>query len=77
VERFAPSVALGKAIRGRRQELGLSQEGLASSSGIDRTYVGGLERGLRNPTLKVLWRLAAALEITPSELVNRTEREGE
>ena len=72
-DRFGPAVALGVAIRKRRKELGLSQESLASVSGLDRTYVGGLERGQRNPTLKVLWQIAEALEITPTELIGRTE----
>ena len=72
-ERFGPSVALGAVIRARRKELGLSQEALASEADLDRTYVGGLERGVRNPTLRVLWRLARALDLSPSELVARTE----
>jgi transcriptional regulator with XRE-family HTH domain len=72
-ERFRPSVALGAAIRERRRELGMSQESLASEAGVDRTYVGGLERGSRNPTLKVLWRLSEALGLSPTDLVARTE----
>ncbi len=73
-ERFGPAVALGAGIRARRRALGLSQESLASVSGLDRTYVGGLERGERNPTLKVLWKLATALEVPPSELIGLAER---
>ncbi len=72
-ERFGPSVALGVAMRERRKELGLSQESLANEADLDRTYVGGLERGERNPTLKVLWKLARALRISPGELVTRAE----
>ena len=72
-ERFGPSVALGAAVRERRKKLGLSQESLANEAGLDRTYVGGVERGERNPTLKVLWKLAEALQIPPSALVKRTE----
>jgi transcriptional regulator with XRE-family HTH domain len=48
-------------------------EGLASKAGLDRTYVGGLERGERNPTLRVISQLAQSLEIRPSELLHRAE----
>lgn len=56
-------------------ELGLSQEALAAEAGLDRTYVGGLERGERNPTLKVLWSIALVLEVRPSTLVAAAEEE--
>ncbi len=72
-ERFGPSVALGAVMRERRKELGLSQEALAGEAALDRTYVGGLERGERNPTLRVLWRLSAALQLSPGDLMTRTE----
>jgi len=67
------SVHLGPAVRKRRERLGLSQEDLASRSGLDRTYVSGIERGVRNPTLKILIRLATALELNLSELVSLAE----
>jgi len=66
-------VALGGVIRERRKELGLSQEALAGEAALDRTYVGGLERGERNPTLRVLWRLSAALQLSPGDLMKRTD----
>ncbi len=72
-ERFDPSVALGGVIRERRKELGLSQEALAGEAALDRTYVGGMERGERNPTLRVLWRLSAALQLSPGDLMKRTD----
>jgi transcriptional regulator with XRE-family HTH domain len=62
-------LALGDAIRARRSELGLSQEQLAHAADVDRTYVGGIERGERNPALQNLLRIAAALEIELSELL--------
>lgn len=68
-----PSHALGAAVRARRLELGLSQEGLASAAGFDRTYVGGVERGERNPTLRVIWTLATILDIRASELLRLAE----
>jgi transcriptional regulator with XRE-family HTH domain len=49
-------------IRKLRVKRGLSQESLAVDGGIDRTYVSRLERGIENPTVAVLERLAAALE---------------
>lgn len=52
---------LGKRIRERRKALGWSQEKFALEAEIDRSYVGGVERGQRNLTFTVLCRLAAAL----------------
>lgn len=67
--------ALGDAIRARRGEIdGLSQEGLANLAGMHRTYVSEIERGLRNPSYRNLVKLAAALELTLSELVARAEQ---
>jgi transcriptional regulator with XRE-family HTH domain len=52
-----------------RGELGWSQEELADQANVHRTYVSGVERGLRNPTVTVLERLAKALEVTASTLL--------
>ena len=73
-ERFGPAVAFGAALRERRKELGLSQERFAAKAKLDRTYVGGLERGERNPTLRVIWRLAEALEMRPGDLVRMSDK---
>ena len=67
------SKAFGTALRARRAVLGLSQESLAERAGLDRTYVGGLERGERNPTLQVIWLLAESLEVPASELLSDAE----
>lgn len=53
---------LGQRIRARRRELGLSQEGLAHAAGLDRSYVGRIERGEHNLTFVALVRLARAME---------------
>jgi transcriptional regulator with XRE-family HTH domain len=53
--------ALGAAIQRLRNEAGLSQEELADRSEIHLTHIGGLERGVRNPSYTTLVRLAAAL----------------
>ena len=55
---------VGPAFRQLRERVGLSQEMLALNAGVDRTYVSGIERGVRNPSLKSMQRLAAELEIT-------------
>jgi transcriptional regulator with XRE-family HTH domain len=52
----------------RRAALGISQEALADRCGLDRTYVGGIERGHRNITLVSLMRLAAGLQAPVSAL---------
>ena len=64
---------VGENVRRAREAIGLSQEELGDKAGIDRTYVSGVERGVRNPTLKVLARLAHALETTPDRLLVRED----
>ena len=66
--------AFGDALREVRTERGLSQEKLALESKYHRTYIGMLERGLQNPTLRTIVRLAEILEVPPSEIVSRFER---
>jgi transcriptional regulator with XRE-family HTH domain len=61
-------------LRRWRVEKGLSQEKLAVDAGVDRTYVGRLERKLENPTVGVLDRLAAALSIHISEFFKAPAR---
>ena len=51
----------------------MSQEALAESSNLDRTFVSMLERGLRQPSLETIWSLSNALEISPSGLVKLVE----
>lgn len=67
-------LALGRAIREVRTERGVSQEGLADQAGMHRTYVGGIERGERNPSYRNIVKLAVALGVQPSELLARAER---
>ena len=59
---------LGKRIKDLRKAKGLSQEGLAFKAGLHRTYVGGIERGERNPSLKNIAAIAKALGVTLPEL---------
>ena len=51
----------GMAVRKHRELLRLNQEELADRAGVDRTYLSGVERGARNPTLEVMQRIATAL----------------
>jgi transcriptional regulator with XRE-family HTH domain len=67
-------LALGEAIRTRREEVGLSQERLGLESGIDRSYVGGVERGERNISFANLLRIARALDVNPSQFLLVAER---
>lgn len=52
---------LGQRIRARRRDLGLSQEGLAHEAGLDRSYVGRIERGEHNLTFVALVKLCRAM----------------
>ena len=68
-----PDVALerlGRRLRVRRAELGVTQEGVANRAQLNRTYVGEIERGEASPTLTTLIALAKGLEMTLAELVD-------
>jgi transcriptional regulator with XRE-family HTH domain len=65
--------ALGQAVQEIRADRGLTQEELADRSSLHRTYIAGIEGGLRNPTIEVLIRLAAGLGCSPSELFKQIE----
>lgn len=60
---------VGRNLRAHREALGLSQEAFADTVGVHRTYMGGLERGERNLTLRSLERIAAVIEIDPLDLL--------
>lgn len=74
VQRSKSHAALGQAIRDIRKGHGVSQEELAFSCGLHRTYVGGIERGERNPSFTNIRRLADALDVTTSELMALAEK---
>lgn len=63
----------GQILRELRIEKGISQEDLGFKSGYHRTYISLLERGQKNPSLQTIFRLAKALEISPSEIIRRIE----
>jgi transcriptional regulator with XRE-family HTH domain len=65
--------ALGEAVRTLRLEAGMSQEQLAEGAGTDLTQVGGIERGVRNPSYTTLLRLAAALKTSVGAMTTRAD----
>jgi transcriptional regulator with XRE-family HTH domain len=68
-----PRKAFGRRLRSLRAKRKISQEALAADSGLHRTYVGGIERGERNVSLVNIVRLARALKLTPSTLLDGVE----
>jgi len=64
---------LATNLRRMRAERGLTQEALADLSEIDRTYISGIERGLRNLSIDNLERLARALRLEPWQLIRRSD----
>ena len=65
----------GAVVRRHRHERGLSQERLAEAAGLSQRYLSVLERGENSPTLNVIVRLAAALNLSPAELLDAISRE--
>lgn len=64
-----PAKLFGQRIRELRESHGLSQEAFADKVGLDRTYISGIERGTRNPTLLTMQRLAKGLSASVEQLV--------
>ena len=60
---------VGQNVRRIRRERGVSQEALAYDAGVARGYMSGIERGEKNPTVKLLARIAQVLRCTVAELV--------
>jgi len=67
---------IGDNVREIRQKHGWSQEDLAHESGLHRTYISGIERGVRNPTATVIERLAVTLSVRPSALFGNWQPPG-
>jgi len=66
-------VAFGQHLKQLRQEKGLSQEQLGLIAELDRTYISGIERGVRNVSLANIFRIARALDLPPSALFQSEE----
>ena len=65
-----PLILFGKTLRNLRKKAGLNQEEVAHLAQLDRTYIGGVERGERNVSLRNICRIATALDIHPRELLD-------
>lgn len=68
--RTSTAQKLGKKIRSLRVERKWSQEKLGELTGLDRTYISGIERGVRNPSIKNIDKLAKVLDVKISELID-------
>lgn len=68
-------LALGQLVKQRRIALGISQEELGLRANLDRTYISGVERGVRNPSITAVVSLASGLGITVANLLENLERE--
>ena len=66
--------AFGIELRRQRELKKLSQEELAEICGIHRTYVSQLERGLKSPTLRLLWQICDALVLNPTAIISDIEK---
>lgn len=69
-----PAIAFGLVLRILRKRAGLSQEQLALEAGIERNFVSLIERGINQPTIRVIFKLANALQISPSEVIRAVEQ---
>lgn len=69
----ALQAALGKAVKARREELGLTQEQLALRGDLQQRWISNVETGKRNPSYANLRRLAVLLELAASEMIARAE----
>src|SRR5712664_25064 len=68
---------LGRAVHLRRVELGLKRPELAKRAELSYPYVSEIENGLKTPSTKALRQLAAALDLSPAELIERADRLGD
>jgi transcriptional regulator with XRE-family HTH domain len=64
--------AFGEVVRTTRHELGMSQMALHVRTGLDRTFISDLERGVQCPSLRTIFRVAKGLTIAPHNLLKRT-----
>jgi DNA-binding XRE family transcriptional regulator len=71
--RISELQAFGQVMRSHRLALGISQEDLAARAGLHRTYIGGVERGERNVSLRNIYLIANALETTAGELLSHVD----
>lgn len=68
-----PEVAFGLVLRDLRKKCGLSQELLAHEAGVERNYISLLELGRNSASIKIIFKLAPVLGVTPSEMLEQVE----
>lgn len=68
-------MAFGRVLRAARKEAKMSQEQLALAAGVERNFVSLIERGINQPTIRSVFKLADALRMSPARLVELTEQE--
>ncbi len=68
-----PETASGQALRYFRKNINISQEKLSQESGLDRSYISLLERGLRQPSLTSILQLSKALKISSMDFISKVE----
>lgn len=66
---MTPEEGFGKVLQSLRKAKDISQDSLAAEGNLDRTFISLLERGLRQPSLRTIFQIAKALEISPDELI--------
>ena len=64
--------AFGEVVRTHREKLGMSQMALQIRTGLDRTFISDLERGVQCPSLRTVFRVAKGLDIAPNHLIRLT-----
>ena len=69
-------ITVGNKIKTFREKKGWSQEDLADISGLHRTYISGVERGVRNPTIEIVFRISCALGVDVAQLFEQTPKSG-
>ena len=67
-------ILIGRVIRQKRQQKGMTQELLSGLAGIARTHLTMIESGTKNPNFETIWKIAFALELKPSQLVAEFEK---
>jgi len=68
-------IEFGRVVRQLRKEKGLSQEAFADLAGVDRGYMGNIERGKSNITLSKVFQISAALQLEPAQIFHRMKSE--
>ncbi len=73
---ITPHAAFGLALHKHRKAAGMSQEQLGLESGVQRNFISLIETGQNQPTITTIFKLAAALGVKPSKLVQEAEKQG-